>query len=205
MLEHGDRIIPRRGGRTGPFVPFTNFVKRRIHAGVKANLNLSLTTRAAGHPRGSFTSPSRFSNVTSQPRASSAEPKTIKTMTASFRKPGLLTPGRATLALPLPTPFTARVRTPTRPAESGSGSATREYRRTLRAAELAAWEAAAPSTAAQLRANAAAAAKDSPAEERWFAILLALALIGIAWGLADTFGFVERWPHFVAFLHQLIG
>lgn len=120
-------------------------------------------------------------------------------MTASLQKPGLLHPHRPGLALPSPAPFTAR------PTGFHRGTATREYRRTVRAAELAAWEAATPSASAQLRAAATEAARTSPAEQRVFALLMVLAFAGIAWGLADTYRFVERWPHFVAFVRQLLG
>jgi hypothetical protein len=117
-------------------------------------------------------------------------------MTANFRKPGLLYPSQTVLTLPSPAPFTTRFHNPSR-------RATREYRRSLRAAEMAAWEAATPSTDASLKAQTASTA--SPAEERMFTLLLVLSLAGVVWGLSESARFVEIWQQFVALVRQVIG
>lgn len=122
-------------------------------------------------------------------------------MTANFRKPGLLYPSQAALALPTPAPFTTRFQPA--PRRATPRPTTKAYRRAARAAELAAWEAATP--AAQLRAHARAATQDTPTEKRTFALLALLAALGIGWGLANMFQFVERWPAIVASLRQLIS
>lgn len=121
-------------------------------------------------------------------------------MKTNFRKRGLVYPSQATLAFPNSAPFVTRFRPA--PYRTLTPAATREQRRALRAAEQAAWEAASPAT--ELRAQAARAAEDSPAEKFLFSVLLALAAAGVAWGLLTSLHLVERWPAFAAGVRHLL-
>lgn len=145
----------------------------------------------------------RGSNVTLTDGASSAQPLPNKSMTANFRKPGLLYPALSASTLPMPAPFPARSRTSNRRPHANAGQ-TKEYRRAARAAELAVWEATIPSETAMLRAHVADAAQDSATEKWAFRLIAALALTGILWGLVTSFELVEQWPTFVATIRQLI-
>jgi len=123
---------------------------------------------------------------------------------ADFRKPSLLYPSARASTLPTPAPFQERFQPAVRRTRVKPTATSREYRRTVHHAELAAWEANLPAAQADLRAAVAAAVKDSPAEKWAFRIITTMAAMGIVWGLVNSFQLVEHWPQFVAAIRQLL-
>lgn len=119
-------------------------------------------------------------------------------MTANFRKPGLLYPSQSTLALPTPAPFVTRFRAPTHRTQSKD--VARKYRRVVRAAEQAAWDATTP--AQEPTANTV---QDTPGEKFAFAVITSLAVAGIVWGLVNSMQLTTRWPKLVTAIRELIG
>jgi len=145
----------------------------------------------------------RVSNVTTATRESSTQPERRQTFRADLRKPGLLHPPLSAATLPQPAPFHTRHLTGARTFRVRVGAENRDYRRAIRAAEMTAWNAAPPFDASLLRTEKTE--RRSRAEELAFNVILALALAGVIWGLADSALLANGLQRVVSLMREWVG